>query len=110
MSSAGASLSATGVPTPRTTLAFVPEAALEAVERFGYPRVMKPVTGPGGRLVSRIGTRAAAETVFEHKEVLGGYEHEVFYVQEYVEKPGRDIWVVTCGAESVAAMTRSSEH
>ena len=99
-----------GVPTPRTTLAFTPESALEAVEEFGYPCVMKPVTGSWGRLVSRIDTRAAAETVLEHKDVLGGYEHKVFYVQEYVEKPDRDVRVLTCDAEPVAAMTRTSEH
>jgi [lysine-biosynthesis-protein LysW]--L-2-aminoadipate ligase len=99
-----------GVPTPRTTVAFTPESALAAIEAFGYPCVMKPVTGSWGRLVSRIDTRAAAETVLEHKDVLGGYEHKVFYVQEYVEKPGRDIRVLTCDTEPVAAMTRESEH
>ena len=99
-----------GVPTPRTTLAFTPESAIAAIEAFGYPCVMKPVTGSWGRLVSRIDTRAAAETVLEHKDVLGGYEHKVFYVQEYVEKPDRDIRVLTCDGEPVAAMTRTSEH
>jgi [lysine-biosynthesis-protein LysW]--L-2-aminoadipate ligase len=99
-----------GVPTPRTTVAFTPESALAAVEEFGYPCVLKPVTGSWGRLVSRIDTRAAAETVLEHKDVLGGYEHKVFYVQEYVDKPGRDIRVLTCDAEPVAAMTRTSDH
>jgi [lysine-biosynthesis-protein LysW]--L-2-aminoadipate ligase len=72
--------------------------------------VLKPVTGSWGRLISRIDTRAAAETVLEHKDVLGGYEHKVFYVQEYVEKPGRDIRVLTCDAEPIAAMTRTSDH
>jgi len=99
-----------GVATPRTTLAFTAESGLAAIEEFGYPCVMKPVTGSWGRLVSRIDTRAAAETVLEHKDVLGGYEHKVFYVQEYVEKPGRDVRVLTCDAEPVAAMTRTSEH
>jgi [lysine-biosynthesis-protein LysW]--L-2-aminoadipate ligase len=99
-----------GVPTPRTRLAFDTESALAAVEELGYPCVMKPVTGSWGRLISRIDTRAAAETVLEHKEVLGGYEHKVFYVQEYVEKPGRDIRVVTTDGDPVAAMTRTSEH
>jgi [lysine-biosynthesis-protein LysW]--L-2-aminoadipate ligase len=61
-----------GVPTPRTTVAFSTDAALAAIEEFGYPCVMKPVTGSWGRLVSRIDTRSAAETVLEHKDVLGG--------------------------------------
>jgi [lysine-biosynthesis-protein LysW]--L-2-aminoadipate ligase len=99
-----------GVPTPRTTVAFTPESALAAIEAFGYPCVLKPITGSWGRLISRIDTRTAAETVLEHKDVLGGYEHKVFYVQEYVDKPGRDIRVLTCDAEPVAAMTRTSDH
>ena len=44
------------------------------------------------------------------KETLGHYEHKVFYIQEFVEKPGRDIRVVTTDGEPVAAMARSSEH
>ena len=27
----------------------------------------------------------------EHKETLGGPAHKVFYVREFVEKPGRDV-------------------
>jgi [lysine-biosynthesis-protein LysW]--L-2-aminoadipate ligase len=99
-----------GIPTPRTTVAFTSDSALAAIEEFGYPCVLKPVTGSWGRLISRIDTRATAETVLEHKDVLGGYEHKVFYVQEYVDKPGRDIRVLTCDAEPVAAMTRTSDH
>jgi [lysine-biosynthesis-protein LysW]--L-2-aminoadipate ligase len=66
------------VPAPRTRLAFDIESALAAVKELGYPCVMKPVTESWGRLISRIDTRAAAETVLEHREVLGGYEHKVF--------------------------------
>jgi [lysine-biosynthesis-protein LysW]--L-2-aminoadipate ligase len=99
-----------GVPTPRTEVAFDRETALDVADRFGYPCVLKPVTGSWGRLVARLDTRAAAEGMFEHKEVLGSYEHKVFYVQEFVEKPGRDIRVVAADGDPIAAMYRSSEH
>jgi [lysine-biosynthesis-protein LysW]--L-2-aminoadipate ligase len=103
-------LAGAGVPTPRTEVAFTTDSALETIERFGYPCVIKPVIGSWGRLMAKIEGRAAAEAVLEHKATLGHYEHKVFYVQEFVEKPGRDIRVVAVDGEPVAAMTRSSDH
>jgi [lysine-biosynthesis-protein LysW]--L-2-aminoadipate ligase len=99
-----------GVPTPTTKVTFTKDAALEIVEDFGYPCVLKPVIGSWGRLMAKLDSRSAAEAVLEHKEVLGHYEHKVFYVQEFVEKPGRDIRVVATDGEPVAAMVRSSDH
>ncbi|MDJ1433008.1 lysine biosynthesis protein LysX [Halostagnicola sp. A-GB9-2] len=103
-------LEAAGVPTPETTVAFTKDSALEAIENFGYPCVLKPVVGSWGRLMAKIDTRDAAEAILEHKATLGHYEHKVFYVQEFVEKPGRDIRVLAIDGEPVAAMARSSDH
>ena len=103
-------LSAAGVPTPNTEVAFTKESALEAIEAFGYPCVLKPVVGSWGRLMAKIDSRDAAEAILGHKETLGHYEHKVFYIQEFVEKPGRDIRVVATDGEPVAAMARSSDH
>ncbi len=103
-------LEAAGVPTPETTVAFTKDSALEAIEAFGYPCVLKPVVGSWGRLMAKIDTRDAAEAILEHKATLGHYEHKVFYVQEFVEKPGRDIRVLAIDGEPVAAMARSSDH
>ncbi|WP_394740653.1 lysine biosynthesis protein LysX [Natronococcus roseus] len=99
-----------GVPTPATKVAFTKETALEAIEEFGYPCVLKPVVGSWGRLMAKIDSRDAAEAILEHKATLGHYEHKVFYVQEFVEKPGRDIRVVAIDGEPVAGMVRSSDH
>jgi len=99
-----------GVPTPRTEVAFTKETALEIVESFGYPCVLKPVIGSWGRLMAKIDSRDAAEAIFEHKATLGHYEHKVFYIQEFVEKGGRDIRVVSLDGEPVAAEVRSSDH
>jgi len=99
-----------GVPTPETTVAFTPESALAAIEDFGYPCVLKPVVGSWGRLMAKVESESAAEAVLEHKDTLGHYEHSVFYVQEYVEKPGRDVRVLAADGEPVAAMTRSGDH
>jgi [lysine-biosynthesis-protein LysW]--L-2-aminoadipate ligase len=103
-------LAEAGVPTPATTVAFTTETALAAIEEYGYPCVLKPVVGSWGRLLAKIESRSAAEAILEHKETLGHYEHSIFYIQEFVDKPGRDIRVLACDGEPVAAMTRSGEH
>ena len=99
-----------GVATPRTRLAFTPEAALEAIEEMGYPVVVKPLMGSWGRLLARINDRDAAEAVLEHKKSLGGYQHSVVYIQEYVEKPQRDIRSFVIGDETIGAIYRVSAH
>ena len=99
-----------GVPTPRTDVAFTTESALESIERFGYPCILKPVVGSWGRLMAKIDSRSAAEAILEHKATLGHYEHKVFYIQEFVSKPGRDLRVVAADGVPIAGMARSSDH
>ena len=103
-------LAEAGVPTPRTSVAFSVDSALETIEAFGYPCVLKPVMGSWGRLMAKIDSRDAAEAILEHKAVLGHYEHKVFYLQEYVDKPDRDLRVVVTDGEPIAAMARSGDH
>jgi [lysine-biosynthesis-protein LysW]--L-2-aminoadipate ligase len=103
-------LSEAGVPTPETAVAFDTDSALDIVESFGYPCVLKPVVGSWGRLMAKLDTRAAAEAVLEHKATLGHYEHKVFYVQQFVDKPGRDLRILTLDGEPVAGMARSGDH
>lgn len=105
-----ASLRECGVPQPELRIAFTPESALVAIEELGYPVVLKPAVGSWGRLLSKINDRDAAETILEHKSILGSYHHSIFFVQEYVEKKGRDIRTFVVGDECVAAIYRMSEH
>lgn len=99
-----------GVPTPRTAVAYTPDSALAAIEELGYPVVLKPAVGSWGRLLARVNDRAAAEALLEHKQILGSYHHSVYYIQEYVPKPGRDIRSFVIGEEVVAAIFRRSRH
>jgi [lysine-biosynthesis-protein LysW]---L-2-aminoadipate ligase len=105
-----AALTEAGLPQPRTRLAFSPESALTAIEELGYPAVLKPVVGSWGRLLARINDRDAAEAVLEHKETLGSYQHGIFYIQEFVAKPGRDIRAFVVGDRTICAIYRSSPH
>jgi [lysine-biosynthesis-protein LysW]--L-2-aminoadipate ligase len=105
-----AALHEAGLPIPHTKLALTPEAALEAIEEMGYPVVLKPLFGSWGRLLARVNDRDAAEAILEHKETLGGYQHSVVYIQEYVEKPQRDIRSFVVGDETICAIYRTSAH
>lgn len=103
-------LTLAGVPQPRTAVAFSVDTALDAMELLGYPVVMKPVVGSWGRLLSKINDRETAYAVLNHKTELGSFNHSVFYMQEYIEKPGRDIRAFVIGDQTVCAIYRSSPH
>ena len=105
-----AALARAGVPSPRTLIAFTPESALRAIETLGYPVVLKPAIGSWGRLLAKISDRDAAEALLEHKETLGSYQHAIFYIQEYVDKPARDIRSFVVGDETIGAIYRESDH
>ena len=98
-----------GIPTPRVLMAFDEESALSAVEAMGYPCVLKPVVGSWGRLLAKVDSRHMAESLIEHKATLG-VNHQVFYIQEFINKPGRDIRAFVVGDELIAAIYRSSEN
>jgi len=102
-------LAQNGIPTPRVFMAFDEDSALQAIEAMGYPCVLKPVIGSWGRLLAKVENREMAETLIEHKATLG-VNHQVFYIQEYINKPGRDIRAFVVGDETICAIYRSSEN
>ena len=103
-------LEAAGIPTPRTLLAFDIASALRACETLGYPAVLKPVTGSWGRLLARVNGPEQARSILEQKKALGSFHHAIFYVQEYVEKPDRDIRAYVVGDQVLAASYRTAQH
>ncbi len=99
-----------GVAQPELRIAFTEQSALAAIDEIGYPAVLKPAVGSWGRLLSKVNDREAAESILEHKAILGSYHHSIFYIQKYVEKEGRDIRSFVVGDKCIAAIFRTSEH
>lgn len=97
------------IPTPKVFLAFDETTALQAIEKMGYPCVIKPIIGSWGRLLSKVSDRSTAESIIEHKAALG-INHQIFYIQEYINKPGRDIRAFVVGEEPIGAIYRTSEN
>ena len=96
------------VPTPKTYITFTAEAALDALEKIGYPAVIKPIIGSWGRLVSPINDRSSAEAILEHREQMNSSLLQIHYIQEMVKRPPRDIRTIVIGDEVTVSVYRSS--
>jgi len=96
------------IPTPKTFIAFTIESALNALSKIGYPAVIKPIIGSWGRLVSLVKDSESAEAVFEHREMMNNSLLKIYYIQEFVKRPPRDIRIISMDDEVVTAIYRSS--
>ncbi|MGB7337809.1 MAG: lysine biosynthesis protein LysX [Phototrophicaceae bacterium] len=103
-------LASADVPQPETRVGFAEASAIQAIEAVHYPAVLKPVTGSWGRLLARVNDRDSAEAIIEHRQTLGNYTHHTYYVQEYVNKPARDIRAFVVGNRTICAIYRHSAH
>uniref|UniRef100_A0A7C3IY39 Lysine biosynthesis protein LysX n=1 Tax=Candidatus Methanomethylicus mesodigestus TaxID=1867258 RepID=A0A7C3IY39_9CREN len=101
-------LAKAGIPTPKTIVAFTKEEAMKAVEEIGYPAVIKPVFGSWGRLIAPLKDRETTQSLLEDREEMGNPLYQIFYIQEMVERPPRDIRTVVVGDQIVASIYRYS--
>jgi len=97
-----------GVPVPKTLVAFTKEGVLKALDEMGFPAVMKPVVGSWGRLIALVKDRDSAQAIVESREQMHNALLQIYYIQEYVERPPRDIRVLVIGDEAAAASYRYS--
>jgi len=97
-----------GIPTPKTFVAFSPESAKQISSKLPYPVVIKPVMGSWARMVQRLNDKDSLEAAIESREEMGNPWQKIYYMQEHVEKPGRDIRAFVVGTEVIAAIYRNS--
>ena len=96
------------IPTPKTYFSFSAESAMEHFEKVGYPLVIKPIIGSWGRSVMPIKDKDTADAIIENRQVTDGPQDRIYYLQEMIDRPPRDIRVITVGDQAVAAMYRKS--
>ena len=96
------------VPTPKTYFSFSSSSALENLEKVGYPLVIKPIIGSWGRGVLPLKDRDTVDALFEIREITDSPHDRIYYLQEMVKRPPRDIRVITVGDRPIAAMYRKS--
>jgi len=100
-------LNKVGIPTPFVTVAFSKESALAALDGLGYPRVIKPTVGSWGRMVSKLNNKESAEGIIEEREKMYPI-YQVHYLEEFVQRPPRDIRAIVIGDSVAGAIYRNS--
>ncbi|MGQ9542901.1 MAG: lysine biosynthesis protein LysX [Candidatus Bathyarchaeia archaeon] len=93
------------IPTPNTRVAFSVDSALEALSDLGCPAVLKPVIGSWGRLVAPLKDFESARAILEDRESMFPL-YQVYYIQEMIQRPPRDIRCFIIGESVVAAIYR----
>lgn len=96
------------IPTPKTLVAFTEEGVYKALEKLGYPAVLKPVIGSWGRLIALVRDKDSAQAIIESREQMSNALLQIYYLQEYVKRPPRDIRTLVIGDEVIAASYRYS--
>lgn len=100
-------LSKTGVAIPKAFCAFSNQSALNILNKNGYPKVIKPVVGSWGRMIALLKDKEAAEAVIEDREHMYPL-YQVYYFEEFVKRPPRDIRCIVVGDNVAAAIYRYS--
>jgi [lysine-biosynthesis-protein LysW]--L-2-aminoadipate ligase len=72
----------------------------------GYPAVLKPVVGSWGRGVFPIRDEETANILVEVREENGNAFSRIYYVQEMVDRPPRDLRCIVVGDKVVTAIYR----
>ena len=98
-----------GIPTPEATIAFSKEAAMQSLEKSGYPKIIKPTVGSWGRMVSKLNDRDSAEGVIESRESMHP-TYQMYFLEEFVQRPPRDIRAIVIGDNVAGAIYRVSDN
>jgi [lysine-biosynthesis-protein LysW]--L-2-aminoadipate ligase len=99
-------LAKAGVPTPKTFVALSSEAVDEAANALGYPIVLKPFVGSWGRMISIAKDAQTLDTIVELRESIPNPIEHMYYMQDFIERPPRDIRAIVAGDEIIATVYR----
>lgn len=101
-------LARAGVPTPKTYVALSSESVDEAAEALGYPVVLKPFIGSWGRMISIAKDNQTLDTIVELRESIPNPIEHMYYLQDFVERPPRDIRAIVAGDDIIATVYRNA--
>ncbi len=101
-------LAKNNIPTPRTQMAFSAETAIEMIRKTGLPLVLKPIVGSWGRGVFPLRDEETANMIVEMREENDSPLSRIYYIQEMVDRPPRDVRCIVVGDQVVTAIYRYS--
>ena len=98
------------IPTPKTQFAFSAESGLETIKNTGFPVVLKPVVGSWGRGIYPLRDLETANMIIEMREEDDSPLSRIYYIQEMVDRPSRDIRCIVIGDQVLTAIYRYSSQ
>jgi [lysine-biosynthesis-protein LysW]--L-2-aminoadipate ligase len=98
-----------GLKVPKAISAFSEESAIAALNELGYPAVIKPTIGSWGRLIALLRDKDAAKAVIEDRQHMFPL-YQVYYFEELVKRPPRDIRAIVIDDRVAAAIYRYSSQ
>ena len=98
-------LSNAGIPVPKTRVTENLDAAIEFLDHVNSV-IIKPILGSRGYGIIKTDDKDLAYRALKFIYSLG----QVLYLQEYIEKPDRDIRAFVIGDEVIGAMYRYSKN
>jgi [lysine-biosynthesis-protein LysW]---L-2-aminoadipate ligase len=98
------------IPSPKTQFAFSAESGLESIKNNGFPLVLKPIVGSWGRGIYPLRDLETASMIIEMREEDDSPLSRIYYIQEMVDRPPRDIRCIVVGDQAVTAIYRYSSQ
>ncbi len=103
-------LSKNNIPTPKTHFAFSADGVKELLTKIGYPKVLKPIVGSWGRGVFPLRNQELANMILEIRDEDTNPLSRIYYVQEMIKRPPRDIRCIVIGNNLVTSVYRYSAN
>ena len=99
------------IPTPKSYFSFNSDSAFNFISTIDLeqnPLVFKPVIGSWGRGVFPVRTKEIGKIIIEMRQESTSPFSSIFYFQELIHRPPRDIRCIVVGEKLVAAVYRYS--
>jgi [lysine-biosynthesis-protein LysW]--L-2-aminoadipate ligase len=98
------------IPSPKTQFAFSAESGLESIKKTGFPLVLKPIVGSWGRGIYPLRDLETASMIIEMREEDNSPLSRIYYIQEMIDRPPRDIRCIVIGDQAATAIYRYSSQ
>ncbi|HKX97523.1 MAG TPA: lysine biosynthesis protein LysX [Candidatus Nitrosocosmicus sp.] len=99
------------IPTPKSYFSFNSDSAFNFISTIDLeqnPLVFKPVIGSWGRGVFPVRTKEIGKIIIEMRQESTSPFSSIFYFQELIHRPPRDIRCIVVGEKLIAAVYRYS--
>jgi [lysine-biosynthesis-protein LysW]--L-2-aminoadipate ligase len=98
-----------GIKTPKTFIAFNKEKIEQLIKELNFKAVLKPIIGSWGRHVVPIFSELQVKPILDIYEEIIHPPNNVYYIQELVNRPPRDIRMIVAKGEIIACVYRNSK-